>query len=135
MNDDTNYRQLLGYEINPATKAVGSTASHVYNLPILQLQGLACYSATSTQMKFYMSKSGGDNDSVIYDVVYTRGTANATSCVVKTLAPAGLEDLTMVGSNLWSSSESAATAWQKYTQPGAWFSFFPFIFGLDISAF
>lgn len=135
MNDDTNFRQLLGYTINPTTKAVATTPTHVYNLPILKLQGLVCYSATATQLKFYMSASGGDNDSTIYDVVYTRGTANATSCVVKTLAPAGVEDLVMVGDELWSSSESAAAVWQKYTEPGAWFNFFPLIFGLDIDAF
>lgn len=132
--DSSTLRKLLGFKINTSTKAVYTSATHSYTVPVYNVQGVYCYSATSTQLKFYIMTSSSDFPSALYDVTYNRGISTAASYTLLTYLPAGGEDLTMIGSDLWTVSESGAKYYQNRTNSFRWLSLYPFIYGLDVGA-
>lgn len=79
----------------------------------------------------FLSTSFGNSDSVIHASTYLgdRREPVATSELMR--LPAGLEDLSLAGSTLWTQSESGSLYFQKRTV-NPWTDTFPFLLAIDI---
>lgn len=115
--------KIVGFKIN-ADGSIASTATYIFNLPTTKVNGMVCYNTTATQFKFYTVRAG----------VWTRVTYNKTSATpVSTVTPVftgpgGTEDLTIIGSEIWTSNESGGRFYQKGAAP--WDDLYPFVFGV-----
>ena len=118
---------LRGFELG-VDGSVGARR-HSLTLPVVKVQGVHCYQASSGHLRFYMASSYGENPSYLRDVLYERGVATALSTTTLLTLPPGLEDLEMIGNRLWMVSESGARYYQKRSSP--WYELFPFVFAYD----
>ncbi len=121
---------LVGFAIDDNGDIVPSAPRYVYSLPRNKIQGAYCYESSPTCHKFYLAQSYGDTPSYIFDVRYCAGSNTAVD--VAFTGPAGLEDLGMIGSDLWCVSESGAKYVQKRAS-GSWEELFPFVFSCKFS--
>ena len=111
--DGDSYKEIVGFELLCDGTFDKGNPAHVYELPVFDVQGIDSYHASCDEIRFYLSTSWSDNPSKIYDVHYDRGVPQATSTDLILTAPAGMEDLALIGDDLWSISESGAKYYQK----------------------
>ena len=123
-------RSIVGFELDVFGGFDPKAPAHHYVLPVNKAQGIYCYEATCTELGFYVSRSFSDNPSEIVDLRYDRGVPAVASSTTLFTGPAGLEDLGMIGSELWTSSESGAKYFQK-RDSNPWTDLFPFVFAID----
>lgn len=125
-----DYRAIIGFAIQPDGGIDSADPLHHFTLPVIKAQGIYCHYTSPSHFAFYVSASWGDNPSHIYDVIYERGNPEAVSHRTVFYGPAGLEDLDMIGSQLWSVSESGGKHYQKRSgEP--WEDLFPFVFAYE----
>ena len=125
--DTVNLKKINGYKV--INGVPNTTASYSYTLPKLAVQGLTCYSATSTNFSFYLSTGSG---STLWSATYARPSGSAaTNVISKFGSPQGIEDLAMVGSQVYTVSESGGAYYQKRTSPAPWDELFPLLFGIQ----
>jgi hypothetical protein len=125
--DTGSIRKLLGFKLN-ADGSLAVPAIYAFNLPSTLVNGIACYSATSTDLWFYIGTSGGENASVIKRVHYVKGDQTVQSATTVFTGPAGLEGLTLIGSQVWSTSESGGRYYQSVSlRTDLW----PFLSGIN----
>lgn len=82
--------------------------------------------------RMLLSTSYADNDSVIYDSLYLSPDPQPRTTREWMRLPAGLEDMTMMGNSLWTTSESAAIYFQRRLE-NPWEAVFPFLMEIDIT--
>lgn len=133
-NDNSNYpppgREIVGFVLSCDGTFDPDNPDHVYTLPVDDVQGLYAYYATCGELRFYLSCSFGDHPSTLFDAHYDRGVHLATNANLVFTGPAGMEDLTRVGDDFWTISESGAKYFQK-RDSSPWDQLFPFVFAID----
>ena len=125
--DPSLTKKILGFKLNP-DGSLQTPAVYSFNLPITGLNGLACFQSSATDLWFYLQGGG-----VFRKVRYLKSGPNAVSNTVVFTAPGGTEDLTLVGTQVWTTNETGATSYQKRTNQSAWMEdLYPFLFGLNL---
>ena len=125
--DPSLTKKILGFKLN-ADGSLQTPAVYSFNLPITGLNGLACFQSSATDLWFYLQGGG-----VFRKVRYLKSGPNAVSNTVVFTAPGGTEDLTLVGTQVWTTNETGATSYQKRTNQSAWMEdLYPFLFGLNL---
>lgn len=121
--DSSAYKKILGFVIN-SSGAVTTPAKYAFTLPVISVNGFACYNTTSTEFYFYMVTGG-----VWKRVRYLKSSATAQSTSTVFNGPHGTEDFTLVGSQVWTTSETGARVYQKGSE--LWPELYPFLFGVS----
>lgn len=124
--DASEIKYMFGFRIL-SNGGISTTPLYTFRLPIVRVQGVYCHQANRDTMRFYMSRSYGNNASFIYDVTYNKTSQFHQSIVQRFRGPAGLEDIAMLGSELWCVSESGARYYQKRSS-SPWTDLYPFVF-------
>ncbi len=125
--DSDVIRKIYGFKIN-ADGSLATPAVYSFNQPATDVNGVVCYSTTSTEFWFYIASSGAENASVMRRVKYLKSSPNVQSSTVVFTGPAGMEGLTLVGSQVWSTSESGARYYQGGTPQRT--DLYPFLSGI-----
>ena len=120
-------KKLLGFKINADNTIASAAAVYSFNLPVTAVNGMCCYSMTSTECYFYVVSGG-----VWRRVRYVKGNATAQANTAVFIGPGGTEDFTMVGSQIWTTNESGARYYQKRTDGAPWDNMYPFLFGMSL---
>jgi hypothetical protein len=126
--DTVDIRKLHGFKLN-ADGSIAVPAVYSFNLPATIVNGIACYSASATDLWFYILSAGGDNPSYLRRVRYLKSSATPQSSTIVFTGPAGEEGLTMVGTQVWATSESGGRFYQSRTTD-PWTDLYPFLYGV-----
>jgi hypothetical protein len=126
--DTVDIRKLFGFKIN-ADGSIATPAVYSFNLPATIVNGIACYSTSATDVWFYILSAGGDNPSYLRRVRYLKSSPTPQSSTVVFTGPAGEEGLTMVGTQVWATSESGGRFYQSRTA-SPWTDLYPFLYGI-----
>ena len=126
--DTVDIRKLHGFKLNP-DGSIAVPAVYSFNLPATIVNGIACYSATATDVWFYILSAGGDNPSYLRRVRYAKSSATPQSSTIVFTGPAGQEGLTLVGTQVWTTSESGGRFYQSRTTD-PWTDLYPFCYGI-----
>jgi hypothetical protein len=125
--DPSVTKKVLGFKLN-ADGSLQVPAVYAFNLPITGLNGIACYQSSATDLWFYMMGGG-----VFRKVHYVKSSPTAVSVTTVFTAPGGTEDLTLVGTQVWTTNETGAVSYQKRTNQSAWMEdLYPFLFGMNL---
>lgn len=126
--DTADIRKLHGFKLN-TDGSIAVPAVYSFNLPATLVNGIACYSATATDLYFYILSAGGDNPSILRRVRYSKSSSTPQSSTTVFTGPAGQEGLTMVGTQVWTTSESGGRFYQSRTTD-PWTDLYPFMYGI-----
>ncbi|PTX96579.1 LamG-like jellyroll fold domain-containing protein [Opitutus sp. ER46] len=120
--DSAAKKKILGFVLN-SSGGITTPAKYAFTLPVFSVNGMACYNMTATECYFYVVTGG-----VWKRVRYLKSSATAQSTTTVFSGPPGTEDLVLVGTQVWTTSETGG----RYYQKGAgWDNLFPFLFGVS----
>ena len=107
--------KMFGFKMN-ADGRIATPAVYTFTQPATDVNGIVCYSTSATDFWFYIVSSGGNGASIIRRVHYLKSSQAVQSSTTVFTGPPGMEGLTLVGSQVWSTSESGGRYYQEGSQ-------------------
>ena len=133
--DENTTKNIVGFDLDGSGGFDHKSPDYTFDLPVTKVQGIDQYAETCSEFWFLTSQSWGGSWTAHSHVRWARFSTAQSSPIDEGALfelPAGLEDLAMLGGDLWSISESGAKYYQKRKTP--WDQLFPFVFRMDLSS-